>query len=163
MSRYTRFRSKLGAVSPVWIGLSATVILGIVTFFWIARLMDGIMFPGPTEAHRVQLERDLLRDFGVRMSVRSVVHIDLDRSGRVAWLEEDKVETVVSLIDRTNLSQGEVERLDKNLFRAGKRFYRFENYKANVLLISCSYREKLDDLLDYAQSRGLLDEAYRKT
>ena len=131
--------------------------------FWIVRWMNGILYPVPTEAHRVQLERELLRDFGVPISVRSVVYIDGDRSGTVALLGEDKVETVVAHIARANLSLSRVERLDNNLFRAEKRFYRLENYKSKVLLIACSYREKLDDLLDYAQSRRLLDEAYRRT
>lgn len=124
--------------------------------------MDGINYPVPTEAHRVQLERELLRDLGVRMSVRSVVHIDLDRSGTVALLEVDNVETIVSLIDRANLSLRRVERLDKYVFRAGKRFYRFENYKSKVLLVTCDHREKLEILLDAAQSRRLLNKAYRK-
>ncbi len=149
-------------MDPGWMALIAMSIIGVGSIVWIARWMDGIIFPVPTEAHRVQLERDLLRDFGVRMSVRSVVHIDRDRSGTVALLEPDNVETVVSLIDRANLSLSRIERLDKNLFRAGKRFYRFENYKAKLLLVTCFHREKLDDLLDYAQSRRLLNEAYRK-
>jgi len=149
-------------MDPGWMALIAMSIIGVASIVWIARWMHGIIFPVPTEAHRVQLERDLLQDFGVRMSVRLVVHIDRDRSGTVALLEADNVETIVSRIERANLSLRRVEKLDKNLFLVGKRFYRFENYKSKVLLVTCDHREKLDDLLDYAQSRRLLNKAYRK-
>ena len=150
-------------MDPGWMALIAMSIIGVASIVWNARWMAGINYPVPTESHRVRLEQDLRRDFGVPISVRSVVHIDLDRSGTVALLEADDVETVVSLINRANLSLGRVDRLDKNLFLAGEQFYRFEKYEAKVLLVTCSYREKLDDMLDHAQSRGLLDEAYRKT
>lgn len=156
-------RSKFSVMDPGWMALIAMSIIGVASIVWITRWMAGINFPVPTESHRVRLNQELHQDFGVPISVRSVVHIDLDRSGMVALLEEDNVETVFSLINRANLSLVRVERLDKNLFLAGEQFYRFEKYKAKVLLVTCSYREKLDDLLDYAQSRGLLDEAYRKT
>ncbi len=124
--------------------------------------MAEIDHPIPTESHRVRLEQDLRRDFGVPISVQSVVHIDLDRSGMVALLEDDNVETVVSRIDQANLSGDKVERLGQNLFRTGARFYRFEKYKAEVLVVWCSYRGYLDDLRDAAESRGHLDAAYWK-
>ena len=155
-------RSRFGAMDPGWMALIAMSIIGVASIVWIARWMAEIEYPVPTEAHRVRLNQELHRDFGVTISVRSVVHIDLDRSGMVALLEEDKVESVVSRIYQPNRSGEKVERLGQNLFRTGARFYRFEKYKAGVLVVWCHYWGYLDDLRDAAESRGLLDEAYRK-
>lgn len=152
-------RGRFGTMDLGRMALVAISIIGVGSIVWIAKWMAEIDYPVPTESHRIRLNQELHRDFGVPISVQSVVHIDLDRSGMVALLEEDNVESVVSRIAQANMSGDKVERLGQKLFRTGTRFYRFEKYKAGVLVVWCSYRGYLDDLRDAAKSRGLLDEA----
>jgi len=145
-----------------WFEIAKFGVLGLEIMIWFAPTYHEMKSPTPTEKHRLQYEKQLTQELRLRLSVKSVVDIDGDRPGIVAFLDEEEVQPLLARIFRANRYDGRIDTLSSNLIEVDGRFFQFFRYRGRVLVVSSDYKEMLGELLENAVKDDSVLKAYRK-
>jgi len=138
------------------------IAIGVGMLIWAVPIAHEAKFPNPTEKHRLRFEKQLTEELRLPVSVTSVVDIDGDRPGIVAFLGEDDVQPLLERIVRANRDNGRITTLSSNLIEVDGRFYEFFRYRDRVLVVSSDYKAMLGELLENAVDDDSVVKAYRK-
>ncbi len=145
-----------------WTDFAVMIAIGVGLLVWAVPIADEAKIPNPTEKHRLQFEKQLAQELRLPVSVSSVVDIDGDRPGIVAFLGEDDVQPLLERIVRANRYNGRITTLSSNLIEVDGRYYQFFRYRGRVLVVSSDYKEMLGELLENAVDDDSVVKAYRK-
>jgi hypothetical protein len=145
-----------------WFEIAKFGVLGLEIMIWFAPTYHEMKSRTPTEKYRRQYEKQLTQELRLPVSVKSVVDIDGDRPGIVAFLDEEEVQPLLERIVRANRDNGRISTLSSNLIEVDGRFFQFFRYRGRVLVVSSDYKEMLGELLENAVNDDSVVKAYRK-
>ncbi len=145
-----------------WIDFAVMLAIGVGLLVWAVPIAHEAKFPNPTEKHLLRFEKQLTEELRLPVSVTSVVDIDGDRPGIVAFLGEEDVQPLLERIVRANRYNGRISTLNSNLIEVDGRFFQFFRHRGRVLVVSSDYKEMLGELLENAVDDDSVVKAYRK-
>ncbi len=162
MSSIKSVKKKSSFFGLPWTDFGVMIAIGLGMLIWAVPIAREAKFPNPTEKHRLQCEKRLAQQLRTTISVKSVVDIDGDRPGIVAFLDEEEVQPLLARIVRANRYDGRIDTLSSNLIEVEGRFFQFFRYRGRVLVVSSDYKEMLGELLENAVNDDSVVKAYRK-